>query len=408
MQQIRYNDRQASWPYQEKGIRQSMRRLREEPLDAVGRIAADIGPRRATSLAEAQVAAYLDGRLRRAGLRVAADTFLAPVSVGWEGVLLGLLAAIYVPLYYWFPFPALVLALWSLAIAGWRAARPVPLLARLRSSQNVIGTYARSQPPRWRVVLLAPLDSSPIMGRWICRLTDGWRSLIGRAVACGLLALCTLVGLIDIQRLWWYFQFVPLVYLVTLALVDIYLMRAPGSPGATCHAGAIAVMLASAEALTNLQQTELWAVGLGATSSGAGLTNLLVRYPFEQNNTLFISLEGLGSGRLSYITRAGLFQEQAADPLLLRLAAATDAADPVIDIEPRVNGDNPTLVEALQHKGWRALAIACLDANGTIPYRASPNDIPDVIDPTILDRAVRMVIGLVHQIDATSDDDRVD
>src|SRR6266536_3319559 len=69
-----------------------LRRLREAPQDAVNRIAGEIGARRATSLGEAQAAAYLDGRLRRAGLRVSADAFRAPAGVGWDGLALALLA----------------------------------------------------------------------------------------------------------------------------------------------------------------------------------------------------------------------------------------------------------------------------------------------------------------------------
>src|SRR5689334_17960087 len=73
---------------------QHLRRLREHPLDAVNRITGEIGPRRATSLAEAQAAAYLDGRLRRAGLRVSIDPFRAPGGAGADGALLALLAMI--------------------------------------------------------------------------------------------------------------------------------------------------------------------------------------------------------------------------------------------------------------------------------------------------------------------------
>src|SRR5690349_16998561 len=74
--------------------RSLLRRLREDPLDAVNRIAAEIGARRPTSLGEAQAAAYLDGRLRRAGLRVSADAFRAAAGPGWDGALLALLATV--------------------------------------------------------------------------------------------------------------------------------------------------------------------------------------------------------------------------------------------------------------------------------------------------------------------------
>src|SRR5918911_1400757 len=165
MQQLRYNNRQAEWPCQDNGVRQFMRRLREEPLDAVSRIAGEIGPRRATSLAEAQAAAYLDGRLRRAGLRASADPFRAPSSIGADGLLIALLALVSVALYYWLPLPSLFMALWSLVIAVVALVQPgMPLVARRRPSQNVVATRATAQSPRWRVVLLAALDSPPAIG----------------------------------------------------------------------------------------------------------------------------------------------------------------------------------------------------------------------------------------------------
>src|SRR5690242_8591945 len=112
---------------------QHLRRLREDPLDAVGHIAGEIGPRRPTSLGEAQAAAYLDGRLRRAGLRVSADAFRAPRSAGFDGPLLALPALVSVLLYYRLPLPSLFLALWGLAIAAVALWRPsAALLVRRR------------------------------------------------------------------------------------------------------------------------------------------------------------------------------------------------------------------------------------------------------------------------------------
>src|SRR5215216_3707787 len=94
-----------------------LRRLREAPQDAVHRIAGEIGPRRATSLGEAQAAAYLDGRLRRAGLRVSADAFRAPAGIRWDAIAVAPLAWLSIILYYWAPFPALGIALVNLGLA---------------------------------------------------------------------------------------------------------------------------------------------------------------------------------------------------------------------------------------------------------------------------------------------------
>jgi len=142
-------------------------------------------------------------------------------------------------------------------------------------------------------------------------------------------------------------------------------------------------------------------VALGATSSGAGLSDLLRRYPFDREKTLFVGIESIGGGRLSYVTREGLLPQRPADAQLLRLVAGADAADPLIDAEPRPYISEPTLARALP-RDRRALTIVGLDAEGHPIRRGSMLDTPDQIDPQLLDRAIRLIVGLVKQIDSAS------
>ncbi|HEX9372834.1 MAG TPA: hypothetical protein VF897_17610, partial [Roseiflexaceae bacterium] len=341
-----------------------LRRLQEDPREAIDWIAGDIGARRATSLGEAQAAAYIDGRMRRAGLRVAADAFRAPAGVRWDGLLLALLAVAGVALYYWLPLPSLALAGWNLATAtmGWLQPGAMPL-TRKRPSQNVIATRALNGTPRWRVVLLAALDSPAASGRLARQLTAGARPLLGRVIASALIVVLALLALLalplELRRALWYAQMLPAAYLAILAGLDLWVARAPTTPGAANHAGALAALLESAGALSALEQTELWAVALGATSSGAGLSDLLRRYPFDREKTLFVGIESIGGGRLSYVTREGLLPQRPADAQLLRLVAGADAADPLIDAEPRPYISEPTLARALP-RDRRALTIVGL------------------------------------------------
>ncbi|GAB4189503.1 MAG: hypothetical protein OHK0022_01860 [Roseiflexaceae bacterium] len=379
--------------------RPQSRRLREDPQDAVFHVAETIGPRPATSLGEARAAAYLDGRLRRAGMRVSADPFVVAVSEGWDGLLIGLLVLVGVGLYFWFPLLALGLLLPGLLLALWRAFRPgVPLLARRRESQNVIGTRAGPQRAPWRVVLLAPLDSPPQLPAALRPLSDPQALALLRATCCLLVALCALVGLWDVQRLWWYAQMLPAAALLLLGVQSTWLARAPGSSGAISHAGALAVLLSTVETLGPTERVELWAVGLGATRAGDGLADLLRRYPFERERTLFVALESIGAGELAYLTREGLLREVQADALLLGCAAAADTADPRVNVAPRPYR-NATLAGRLLRDSRRALAIICLGPDGRPPLYASPADTPDAVDPVLLERAVRLVGGIVRQID---------
>lgn len=382
-----------------------LRRLREVPQDAVNRIAGDIGARRATSLGEAQAAAYLDGRLRRAGLRVSADAFRAPAGVAWDGVAVAVLAWLSVLLYYWLPLPALALMLANLGVAAaaWMRAAS-PFLTRMQPCQNVIATRAIEAAPRWRVVLLAPLDTPPAMRPLARRLIAGRRPPVGRAIACGaivILGLLALFGPLQIRQLFWYAQFVVGAYLAVVAVLQAWQLRAPATAGAANHAGALAALLESADTLNALEHTELWAVALGTNESGAGLEDLLRRYPFDPQTTLFIGLESFGSGLLSYVTREGRLPQRPGDALLTRLAAEADAADPLINAEPRHYSSEPTLVSALQRRHYRALTIIGLNADGSPAQRGSIADTAEQIDAEMIDRAIRLILGVVRRIDAT-------
>jgi hypothetical protein len=86
---------------------------------------------------------------------------------------------------------------------------------------------------------------------------------------------------------------------------------------------------------------------------------------------------------------------------LLQLAAAIDAADPLINAEPRAYRREHTSAARLLYQGQRAMTIACFEADGETPFRGSMADTPAVIDAQMLERAMRLVAGLVRQIDAT-------
>jgi hypothetical protein len=311
-------------------------------------------------------------------------------------------------LYYWLPLHSLTLAAWNLAMAVVSLLRPgAPLLARKRQSQNVIATRAIDNPPRWRVVLLAALDSPPATAALARRLTAGRRTELGRVIASGVIVLLALLALpssgpLGLRQLLWYLQIAGALYLVLLAGLEIWSAFAPSTPGAVNHAGALATLLESADSLSALSHTELWAVALGASHSGNGLADLLRRYPFDQERTLFIGIESIGAGRVSYVTRAGILPQRASDALLLRLAAAADADDPLIDAEPRPYTSEPTLAQQIQRTGRRALTIIGLEADGRPAYRGSMSDTPDQLDAQTLDRAVRLVVGLVKKIDSAS------
>ena len=362
-----------------------LRRLRDVPQDTVHRLDEEIGRRPATSLGEARAAAYLDGRLRRAGLRASADTFTARPGPGWEGMLGGGLMLLALLLYYWQPLIAVLLQAITLGLAAAAVIqRGTPLIERKRPSQNVIATRAASDQRHHRLVLLAALDT-PALPRRISMLLGGAAMPMVRAIAALAALGFGMIGLFDPQRLWFYLQFLPALYLIVAATLDALGKHGFWAPQAADSAG-LAVLLASCEALDELLHTELWAIGLGASTSRAGLADVLRRYPFDPATTLFIGLEGLGNGEPVFLTHDGWPGRQA-DPQILGIATQA-AADARIAIPALTATRQATIAASLMHEGRRAMTIACLGPGASTPTSAEA-----------LERATRLVIAIARAVD---------
>ncbi len=366
-----------------------LRRLRDAPLDTLQRLTDEIGHRPATSLAEARAAALLDGRLRRAGLQVIADTFMVIPEPGWAGIILGVLALVAFITYYWLPFLTLGFVVILILVAGIALWQPSLLAGKPRPSQNVVGNRAASDQQHTRLVLLARLDT-PLTPALLTRALGGHLVIILRLAATLLIALFALIGLFNPQRLWLYLMVLPTLYLVLAALLDLLTLR-PIGPAQPQHSAGIAVLLATCEQLDTLEHTELWAVGLGATARATGLFDLLRRYPFDQASTLFVALEGLGSGAPAIITSEGWPRSQQADHQLVEtLVQIVNEWKPPL---AQISYGAPTIVAPLLQAGRRTISLACL----------GPGHTP-VIDQEYLEGATRLVIELAYTIDRWSED----
>lgn len=291
----------------------------------------------------------------------------------------------------WWALPGVGVVLWAAAVvfALVRVWRGEPLLVQRRTSQNIIGTQA-VQTPKRRVVVLAALDTLPIVrgGIWWERLSlwPWWGQVLCAAAGTAL------------AGLEWWWQVLCVIPLALPALGELARARTAYSPGANHAAAALALLVATAETAVACDQTEIWLVALGASSGGAGLRDLLHRYPFEPQQTIFIGLEGPGIGTPAVITREGVLLQHAADAELLRVAAAADAADPRIDLEPRPFR-GPTLVRTVRGRGMRWVTLAGLDSAGQMPNRASTDDTLSAIDQDALERSLRLVTSMVRLID---------
>lgn len=368
---------------------------RSEVETVVSHLVTQIGRRPATSRQEATAAAYINGRLRSAGLRVNTDRITSASRRGAILSLLALLGTIAALLSAWMPLISLFGALGVLGLLLFDALIvPLPVIAPRHESQNIIGTRAVQgsggllpHAPRWRVVLLAPLDS-PFAEPGLRGLAGSSRgAVVARILALGLIAgLALWLWLAIDSGNWWYVQLAPASYLLLTAFIGLV---APAHTLNDGGAGALAVLFETAQQLQSLNSVELWVVALGASSTdNSGLLSLIARYPFPREQTLLIVLASIDSGQLVYVTREGALRARPADQLLLRLAAEADAADPAIDAEPRPLLREGTLAAPLHTAGYRTI---------TLLTHSEPS--ADTLAPQAVERTARLVTGIIQLLE---------
>jgi disulfide bond formation protein DsbB len=387
-----------------------LRRRRDDPLDIVRNLLA-YHSRRATSLGEAQAAAYVDSRLRRAGLSVSADTFAAPTSRGITYPLLCLVGISAALLAIWLPLLALMMAVYGLVLAVSDAlAAPLPALAPRHDSQNIVATRPRSRDegaaapqPRWRFVLLAPLDT-PINDYEQRQTFLSISSPVGRILAFALLVLVLVLLAFDPRDLWRFMLALPTLYLLIGLVPPLRQRRSHAS--LIGGAGSLAVLLSAAEHLHSLNAVELWAVALGATETGNnGTHNLMARYPFAHHNTLFLNLQHIdfASEQLWYAPREGLAGQHAADPLLMQLVTEAATNGPYHNATEQPYYSATSIANLLHGRNYRALTLYTPQA---VPQAISTNNGDDelaALDSGTLERAVQIIVQMAQQLDEESE-----
>ena len=135
--------------------------LIEEQLATIQFLTEEVGPRPATSVAEARAAAYINSRLRQAGMEVDVQTFHAvPTESIPRGFLYLVMAAS--PFVYLYSRP-LALGLAVAALLVFFAEEMVwPIFSSWLpggESQNVVGTRAAAQNGQQHLIVMSHMDS---------------------------------------------------------------------------------------------------------------------------------------------------------------------------------------------------------------------------------------------------------
>ncbi len=366
------------------------RALQDRLLETLRYLAEEIDLRRVGGLGEAQAAGYVAGRLNRAEQQATVASFRTGAGRGAAiGLLLALVASggTIAALFRHPATTAVALALAPVAILLlWSEIEGRGLLGQALlgcSSQSVVGVRAavgnRPYAPV-RVVLTAPLDSAP--------RAPGRSTILVILVLFALQVVLVLALLLtEIAALQWLLLLHAAISF-TLSAVVLWGASDRGPQPAVLGAGELAVLIAVAEELGELQQVELWTVALGAASVGdAGMRHLLDRYPFAAE-TCFINLHHMTSGQPVFVTREGLLREHRSNRRLLALASEADAADVSINAEPR-RLRRRTLAALPLRAGFRTITIT---THADVVGLASPG-------PATLERCVKLIVGMVRELD---------
>ncbi len=383
-------------------------------LDIVRVLTVEIGPRPSASAAERKAAQYVAGRLERAGFEVKVEPFraLTTFSLPYGLIYVGFIGACL--LYLVSPWACFVLALLSLAV--FRAEiRARPIFSHIlpkKPSQNVVGVRPARQEATRRVILTAHLDSSRAALLFHPKLVPGFRLsfLITLDAMVGILILA-LIGLFRPLGWLWYLQLICALYLgVGLLLLIHRELFMAHTPGANDDASGVAVLVVAAEELSDLQTTELWAVATGCEESGLyGMLAFLEAHSFDRESTYFINLDNLGVGQVAYITAEGMLLVHPSDPTLVRLAEETanetanettnEGNEEGLDVGGRPFHTLTTdAVGPLVH-GYKAMSIMAFDRQGVLPHWHWPTDTIDNLEPTALETARRLLLGVVRRLD---------
>jgi len=147
-----------------------------------------------------------------------------------------------------------------------------------------------------------------------------------------------------------------------------------------------------------LAEKEIWFVATGASAPGAfGMRALLVAYGDDLRDALFIVIDGVGSGTLSFVTSEGLMTDRHADRRLVAQAKRT-AREGGFEVTSRKTRGVLTEALTVLRARRKAMSLMAFDINGLLPDRAWPSDTIENVAEANVERAVAFVTALVRDL----------
>lgn len=297
------------------------------------------------------------------------------------------------------------LAAWGVLAESDLAPNWMRLLLPKGEGQNAVGVIPPAGTVERHAVLCAHLDthrtpsffaSATAFRRFMAVMIAGWVGMVAAAIAACL----------GIAFGWGWIAWLGL-FALPQGVVVVQCLRAdatPFSPGANDNASGVAVVLELARRLARdrLRQTEVWLAFTDGEEVGAqGMAAFLEAHAAALGpDALYLILDMVGQGRLTYVTADGLLIKHRADPAGLDLARQAGAALPDLELVPQV-GVAYTDATLATKSGQIGLTISALPPPGQedADHWHRPSDTLDHVDSSVLLGAQRLAWQILQELD---------
>jgi hypothetical protein len=143
--------------------------------------------------------------------------------------------------------------------------------------------------------------------------------------------------------------------------------------------------------------TEGWFVALGAEEAyNSGMKAFIEEHKDELQGAIIVNLEGLGAGRLSFISEEGEYRPNKVSSRLKRMLRQASERSGV-PFQPAKLLTRNTAAHIAAQSGLQAMTLAGMDGNQTA-YYASMDDRLENIEPETLKENSRFVLELLKTV----------
>ena len=147
----------------------------------------------------------------------------------------------------------------------------------------------------------------------------------------------------------------------------------------------------------DLVEKEVWFVATGAEEVGTvGMQAFLAQYGEELRDALFINLDNVGAGQLSWVTSEGMARRYRANARLVGLAKRVSRENEIL-VKPRAYKGLSTDATPALARGFKAMTIMAFDSAGLPVNWHWKTDTSDQIEPEVVERATELVTAMIRE-----------